>query len=106
MHVADRVAERTERRIELFVRRRLDEDTAVDLAGRLALRDADDDERRVCLECTHLQSDGGCYAARQGWLHATPRNFTPVRDLLQRCDRFDWADLPDVAECATQTEPD
>lgn len=76
---------------EALFRRRGEGHDAEALAERMQARDRDRDDRRMCIECTHLQQDGGCFAARQGWLHATPRNFTPVRTLLQRCDQFDWA---------------
>ena len=77
-------------RVALFKRRGLAELTATDLAARLADRDADRDDRRMCLECSHLQTSGGCFAAAQGWLPATSKKHHPVQNLLQRCERFTW----------------
>lgn len=81
---------RLERRVALFVRRGLPEGEASALAEQLLLRDADWDERRMCIECAHLQRDGVCFAARQGWIHGASRYLTPVQDMLQRCERFEW----------------
>lgn len=77
-------------RLGLFMRRRLPESEAERLADRLALRDQERDDRRVCDECAHLQRDGGCFAAVQGWLRNTSRRHQPVRALLQRCEQFSW----------------
>lgn len=79
------------KREALFGRRGHTATEAEALAAVAQRRDRERDERRMCVECKHLQQDGGCFAARQGWLLATPANFTPVRTLLQRCDQFDWA---------------
>lgn len=76
-------------RAALFERRGREPEPAQLLARRLAQRDIDHDERHVCLECAHLQRDGGCFAARQGWLPGVPRRLEPVNDILQRCDRFE-----------------
>lgn len=79
-------------RVGLFGRRGWTTVEAEVLADRLALRDQDGDDRRVCLECSHLQQPGTCFAAQQGWLLPhTSRRTTPVRDLLQRCESFGWA---------------
>ena len=43
------------RRAALFVRRGADEAQAEKLADRLVTRDREDDDRRLCLECRHLQ---------------------------------------------------
>jgi hypothetical protein len=85
-----RVAARLDKRIRLFRRRGCDDVTAGEMAEQLALRDADLDDRRMCIECAHLQRDGGCFAARQGWLFGTSRSLTPVQTMLQRCERFEW----------------
>lgn len=77
-------------RAALFRRRGLTEREAEDLAERLTLRDQERDDRRVCLECSHLQHDGGCFAAAQGWLRNTSRKHQPVLALLQRCESFEW----------------
>ncbi len=81
---------RLQKRIGMFERRGLSSDRAGELAELLRLRDADLDDRRMCIECSNLQRDGHCFAARQGWLYGTSTNLTPVTDMLQRCERFDW----------------
>jgi hypothetical protein len=75
-------------RVALFKRRGLTEAKAEALAERLALRDMERDDRRVCLECLHLQTSGTCFPAVQGWMPHTSTRFEPVRDLLQRCESF------------------
>lgn len=85
-----RATERCQKRIAIFVRRSMARDSAERLADRLVDRDHDRDDRRCCIECKHLQRDGGCFAARQGWLSATAKSHTPVIDILQRCERFEW----------------
>lgn len=76
--------------VALFIRRGLSHEAAEQLGDRLAQRDQDRDERRCCLECAHLQGRGTCFAAMQGWLPQTSARHEPVRDLLQRCERFEF----------------
>ena len=78
-------------RLELFARRGFTEAQAEALADRLAQRDYDRDDRRMCAECSNLQERGTCFAAAQGWIPNTARNFSPVRTLLQRCEAFSFA---------------
>ena len=78
-------------RLDLFRRRGFNETDSEALADRLADRDFERDDRRVCAECSNLQERGTCFAAAQGWLPNTARNFTPVRTLLQRCEGFSFA---------------
>lgn len=87
----DRQIARMQFRLGLFKRRGLLESEAETLADRLALRDQDKDDRRVCVECKHLQRDGGCFAAVQGWLAGVSKRHQPVLALLQRCEQFQWA---------------
>ena len=81
--------DRLQKRVAFFERRGLDFEAAAEIAELLLLRDAERDDRRMCIECAHLQRDGGCFAARQGWIHGAARNLTPVQDMLQRCERFE-----------------
>ncbi|MBA3622893.1 MAG: hypothetical protein H0W48_00185 [Methylibium sp.] len=74
----------------LFTRRGLSAERAEQLADRLAQRDYDRDDRRLCLECAHLQRPGTCFAAKQGWIHGADKRLTPVTDILQRCGQFDF----------------
>jgi hypothetical protein len=77
------------KRAELFQRRGLDEERALELADALHQRDGDLDDRRMCIECAHLQRDGGCFSARQGWIHGAAIYLHPVQTKLQRCGRFE-----------------
>ena len=86
-------SERMALRAALFQRRGREPELAQALARRLVQRDIDHDDRRVCLECTHLQQDGGCFAARQGRIPGASRRLEPVQDILQRCDRFEEQSL-------------
>lgn len=92
----DREIGRFKFRVALFTRRGLTEADAETLADRLYERDFERDDRRVCLECKHLQRSGHCFAAKQGLIHgikAGSRNadfFTPPQQTLQRCEGFDF----------------
>ena len=77
-------------RVHLFTRRGIDTTQAERLADSLVIRDRDGDDRRLCLECSHL---GGGHKARtcNHWRSAglagagVPAGWC---DLLQRCDGF------------------
>lgn len=90
----DREIARFTYRSGLFQRRGMSLDRAEHLADRLALRDMTGDDRRMCVECAHLQADHerfgrGCFAAKQGWLGAgIPKSLNPLPDTLQRCPQF------------------
>lgn len=75
-------------RTNLFMRRGLREERARELAEKLGQRDDEFDDRRMCIECAHLQRDGGCFAARQGWIQGAALYLTPVQNMLQRCAHF------------------
>lgn len=75
----------------LFERRGLQANCAETLADMLALRDQQRDDRRMCLECSSLQRDGGCLAARQGWMVGVDSRHQPVREVLHRCEQFQWS---------------
>lgn len=78
-------------RVGLFKRRGMTQEAAEFLADRLALRDQERDDRRVCDECKHLQTPGTCFAAAQGWIPSFSRKHQPVRGLLQRCEAFEFS---------------
>jgi ferric iron reductase protein FhuF len=61
----------------LFRRRGLPESEAEALADMLALRDQSGDDRRVCMECQHIQPQARC-----AHKHAV------LNDVLQRCPSF------------------
>jgi hypothetical protein len=88
----DREEARLKFRIALFQRRGLSEREAFDLADRLFERDAERDERRLCLECTQLQRDGGCRAAREGRVPDLAPTFHAgsLKTTLMRCLGFEW----------------
>ena len=47
----------------------------------------DGDNRRRCTECGNLNERGLCLAAVRGEITAS-RSYTPLRDILRRCDGF------------------
>lgn len=79
-------------RVGLMRRRGQTPEQAEYLADRLALRDQEKDDRRLCLECAHLQQPvyrngpRGCFAVQQGLMQGAP-----VLDLFQRCPQFEWS---------------
>lgn len=92
----DREIARFTFRVELFKRRGMSASDAETWADRLYERDYERDDRRMCIECEHLQADHpkygrGCFQARNGRLEpGTPKNLNPVIDLLQRCSGFSF----------------
>jgi hypothetical protein len=66
----------------LFERRGCSPAEAEALADRLAARDQLRDDRRLCLECEFFAERGAGCAARTHYF---------VRDVLQRCPRFEFA---------------
>lgn len=58
------------------------------LAERLALRDRQADDRRMCVECQELERTGRCAAARRGGIAGTDRRMEPVQNILMRCEAF------------------
>lgn len=87
-HLSDAQAEAFAARLERFTLRGLSLDAAEALAERLAIRDADGDDRRMCLECSYLGTTGRCIAAATGRLHGASRQLEPVQTILQRCEGF------------------
>jgi hypothetical protein len=78
-------------RVGMFQRRGLPEDQSEQLADRLARRDQEKDDRRMCIECDNLQKTGDCRKATKESLADTygPTHF-PVKTILQRCTAFKW----------------
>ncbi|NJD33936.1 MAG: hypothetical protein FIA96_03715 [Betaproteobacteria bacterium] len=52
----------------------------------------DGDNRRRCTDCGNLNERGLCLAAHRGEIKAS-RSYTPIRELLRRCEGF--KPLPD-----------
>lgn len=57
----------------------------------IAAREREGDNRRRCTECDNLNERGICRAAERGEIVAS-RSYTPIRDILRRCEGF--APLP------------
>lgn len=57
----------------------------------IAAREREGDNRRRCTECGNLGERGICLAAQRGQIVAS-RSYSPIRDLLRRCEGF--APLP------------
>ena len=66
-------------RVALFMRRAMTEAQAEAWADRLAARDADLDERRICCECSNFQRSRTC---------AKRLPTSPLQ--LVRCNGFSW----------------
>ncbi len=77
-------------RIPLFMRRGLTETQAHWWADRLANRDYERDDRRICLECSSLQRGGKCWQVQQGNMRGVSPKHEPVTTILQRCSYFSW----------------
>lgn len=73
---------------DTLVRRGYGLDDAEDLAERLALRDREQDDRRMCVECSHLGERGRCLAAATDRMPGTDRRLEPVPTILHRCGAF------------------
>ncbi len=74
----------------LFARRGLTAALAEWWADRLAVRDYERDDRRICLECESLQRSGHCFAAANGRMRGVSTRLEPVTTILQRCSFFSW----------------
>lgn len=80
-------------RVHLFTRHGLNNTEAEGLADALVRRDRETDDRRLCLECSHLRHSAGLWRCGQ-WDRAglavadVPGD---VVNLLQRCSTFDRA---------------
>lgn len=75
-------------RRDAFRRRGYGPDDADDLAEKLTRRDADGDDRRMCVECSHLGDHGRCLAAAAGRIPGSDRRMEPDSVILQRCPAF------------------
>jgi len=66
-------------RVGLFVRRGLDHIKAESIADRLAFRDFERDDRRMCLECGNYQKSRSCFVG-----------LPMSTEQLARCHGFEW----------------
>lgn len=76
------------KRQSLMLARGYAPDDAESMAEALTLRDRQGDDRRICLECTHLGERGRCIAASAGRIKCADRQLEPVPTILQRCEAF------------------
>lgn len=53
----------------------------------IASREREGDDRRRCTECGNLGERGVCLAAHRGEIAAS-RSYSPMRDILRRCEGF------------------
>lgn len=86
-------------RLHLFTRHGLDYTEAEGLADSLVTRDREGDDRRLCLECRHLQHGIGLWGCNQ-WRRAglvVSGMPAEVIKLLQRCEGFN-SKVPQSAE--------
>jgi hypothetical protein len=75
-------------RVGLFGRRGLADEAAEQVADRLALRDQQQDDRRMCIECVNIQRPGTCHAAAAGLIPGMRRDGQVLKTVLQRCHQF------------------
>lgn len=94
----------------LFMQRGATHQEAERLADKLVLRDREDDDRRLCLECRHLRGMGPfrCGNARAAGIH--PNLARELVMNLQRCPGHEAAHLPasvivDAAPAVTVQPP-
>lgn len=80
----------TTARVAVFRDRGLNADDSLSLALRLARRDGERDDRRVCLECAHLSGGGRSWSCSQWRKTGMKGSATPADlvDILQRCAGF------------------
>lgn len=81
------------KRREVFLGKGLDEAAAEGLADKLVIRDRDGDDRRACLECSHLKGFSvlRCGNWKVAGIAATSDGAFVHKDfsmLLQRCNGF------------------
>lgn len=85
-------------RLARFTDKGLTADDAESLADKLVQRDRESDDRRQCLECSHLGGYGVTSWRCGNWqaakvAHRAPQDSKLPADLvmqLQRCDGFNW----------------
>ena len=62
-------------------------DAAPVIDADIAAREREGDDRRRCVECGNLGERGVCLAAQRREFVAS-RGYTPIRDILRRCEGF------------------
>lgn len=78
-------------RMARFAEQRLILAEAERMADRLVIRDRENDDRAVCLECVHLQPGGRCGNWQRAGVAIRSRDAQLAKEfmqLLQRCDGF------------------
>lgn len=96
-----------EQRTAHFVRQHVGPTEAQTLALRLQTRDAHRDERRLCLECSHLFDTARTHRCAQ-WRqagHAGPQLPRELPIILQRCKGFHLVDIMPAAQPTRHARP-
>jgi hypothetical protein len=96
-----------EQRAAHFIKQNVKPATARALALRLNVRDAQHDERRLCLECSHLFDTSRTHRCAQ-WRqagHGGPQLPSELPILLQRCKGFHLADIKPAGQPTRHTKP-
>lgn len=75
-----------DRRLQRLLRWGYPRKEAEALAERLTRRDAERDDRRMCVECQNLSDSGRCLAARR---IGADRRMEPIKEILARCSGFE-----------------
>ncbi|MDE2075757.1 MAG: hypothetical protein KGI91_01610 [Burkholderiales bacterium] len=76
-------------RVDSFVMCGVNPVKAERLAYSLVTRDREGDDRRMCLECSGLDSKGRCTSARRGRIEGVIGLLEPVTHILHRCEGFE-----------------
>jgi len=100
-------AEPTDKRTAHFIRQSVKPAEAHALALRLKVRDAQHDERRLCLECSHLFDTTRaprCAQWRQAG-HSGPQLPRELPTILQRCKGFHLAHIEPAGQPTHNTKP-
>lgn len=58
------------------------------LAAEIPATEPDRDDRITCRQCAELSSSGRCGAAKDGRMTDALRDYSPVQDVLRRCEFF------------------
>ncbi len=107
LELMTRAAEPIDKRTAYFIRQSVKPAAARALALRLKTRDSQHDERRLCLECSHLFDTTRAPRCAQ-WRHVGhggPQLPRELPTILQRCKDFYLADIEPVGQPSHDTPP-
>ena len=84
MAMDEKMIQRHQKRMQIFIQEGLSPREALDLADRMHDRDRDpSDDRRLCFECAHYTARKTCSKLIRGG-----KEQQPLRFVLQRCEWF------------------